>query len=223
MTESTEVVAVGNIDVAVMLPGQVSPTSFIPREDLSFEEWEKIGSAIMRVSGSAKWWLGDWLCFGERRYGEMYAQALSETEFKYQTLVNAASVSRRVAPERRLATLSWSHHDAVAKLPPDEQSEWLEKADAKRWNTTELRDALRPPDRPPDPPLQTAADAPPDVRKIEPGPEPREPAVPPDLVQPSVDVSADLEAWSRRRIGLVWQEQHHLELMAKVAKVLAGN
>jgi hypothetical protein len=36
-----------------------------------------------------KWWLGDWLNFGERKYGETYSQAIDTTGHSYQALANA--------------------------------------------------------------------------------------------------------------------------------------
>lgn len=47
------------------------------------------------------WWWGDALAFGERKYGEMYAQALQSSGYDYDTLVAATWVSSRVELLRR--------------------------------------------------------------------------------------------------------------------------
>jgi hypothetical protein len=44
--------------------------------------------------------------------------------------MNMAYVAGRFAPERRRAELSFSHHAEVAALAPDEQEEWLDRAQA---------------------------------------------------------------------------------------------
>jgi hypothetical protein len=198
----------------------MTAVSWVPPEGLTFEEWEQIGRGIMRLHGASKWWLGDWLLYGEGAYGEQYSQALSSTDYRYQTLVNAASVSRRVESYRRRENLSWSHHEVVAKCEPSEQVEWLRQAEEKDWTVHDLRDAIRPPPKVEVPP---PTEVPPEVKRIEPvlSVVTRD-TVPPDLVQPSVDVAGDLEAWSRRRIGLVWSEENHLTMLAMVGKVLAG-
>ncbi len=43
--------------------------------------------------------------------------------------------------------LSWSHYQAVAALDPVEADEWLDKAEAKRWNVAELRGMVHTPRR----------------------------------------------------------------------------
>jgi hypothetical protein len=52
-------------------------------------------------------------------------------------------VSERVPRSTRRASLSWSHHRAVAALPPAEQKTWLKTAADQRLSHAALRDALR--------------------------------------------------------------------------------
>jgi len=56
------------------------------------------------------WWIGDWLAFGERKYGEMYEKALEVTEKDYGVLRNAVSVAGKIEMSRRRDNLSWGHH-----------------------------------------------------------------------------------------------------------------
>jgi ParB family chromosome partitioning protein len=58
--------------------------------------------------------------------------------------MNLASVSRRVAPARRRASLGWSIHAEVAKLEPEQQVEWLDRAEREGLTVEELRGLLRP-------------------------------------------------------------------------------
>jgi putative SOS response-associated peptidase YedK len=39
---------------------------------------------------------------------------------------------------RRREVLSWSHHREVAALPPAEQDEWLDRAEAEKWDRNDL-------------------------------------------------------------------------------------
>jgi len=47
------------------------------------------------------WWVGDWLNYGEARYGEMYSQAIEITGYASQTLADAKWVASRIEPSRR--------------------------------------------------------------------------------------------------------------------------
>lgn len=38
------------------------------------------------IEGAVQWWVGDWLNFGERKYGEKYAQGMDATGYAYQTV-----------------------------------------------------------------------------------------------------------------------------------------
>lgn len=103
----------------------------------------EVGSTLRQIERSVMWWIGDWLNFGERKYGEAYAQAIDATEWPYQTLANAAYVANRVEFSRRRENLSWSHHAEVASLPPEEQSQWLEKAKSSSLSVMRLRDEVQ--------------------------------------------------------------------------------
>jgi hypothetical protein len=98
------------------LPGKVSRIGLQLPESLSFEQWENIGSTLHSVEGSIQWWIGDWLNYGEQRYGEKYSQALEVTDASYQTLAHAKSVASKFEFCRRRQNLSWSHHQEVASL-----------------------------------------------------------------------------------------------------------
>jgi hypothetical protein len=54
-----------------------------------------------------------------------------------------ASVARRVPIENRVASLSWSAHAVVARLPVDQQKRLLQEAERRGWTTDELRAKAR--------------------------------------------------------------------------------
>ncbi len=114
--------------------------------DPSVEEWAGIGQVLGLVGRACNWWVGDWLVYGEARYGEQYAQGMDATGLDYQTLTNRAWVSRAIAPERRQEHLTWSHHAEIATFIPEDakqQGEWLARAQKEGWPTRELRARLR--------------------------------------------------------------------------------
>lgn len=79
----------------------------------------------------ARWWVGDWLNYGEQRWGEMYAQAEVTTGWDYQRLRDAKWVANGVHLSVRKDNLSWSHHKEVAHLEPQEQAAWLNRAEVE--------------------------------------------------------------------------------------------
>ena len=131
---------------------QYAKTSLAIRKNLSFAEWEELGGILANIGKGWPWWVGDWVNYGETRWGEKYAQAI-DNGFDYGTVRNAAWVASRVDVSRRRDKLSWSHHQVVAPLKPREQTLWLDKAEANGWTRSELRDALRASQQLPTPPL----------------------------------------------------------------------
>lgn len=113
------------------------------RRGLCFDSWVGVGARIARISNASAWWLGDWLIYGERAYGQRYAEALDTTQLDYQTLRNYAWVARSFDPSRRRAGVSFGHHAELAAHPDAEQDLWLERAQRLAWSRNELRRQLR--------------------------------------------------------------------------------
>jgi hypothetical protein len=112
-------------------------------DGLPYQAWERIGLQVGVLVDSSAWWIGDWLLYGQRTYGDRYATAAAATGFTYQTLRNYAWVASRFAMSRRRDSLSFGHHAEVAALEEDEQEAWLRRADLRRWSRNELRRNVR--------------------------------------------------------------------------------
>jgi len=137
-------------NIPIYLDGKIfKPSGLCLSEETTFEQWEKIGQGLQAIDLRVKWWLGDWLAFGEVTYGEMYAQALAGSHYDYKTLCNVKWVSQKVEFSRRRENLSWSHHHEVAKLEPEKQVEFLEKAEKENLTRQQLREAINQADNPP--------------------------------------------------------------------------
>lgn len=119
--------------------GQWSKTGLDLPESLTFEDWVEVGDKLRTVEQSVMWWIGDWLRFGERRYGEMYAQAVELTGYSEQTLTNAKWVSSKYEISNRLENLPWAHHQIAAALPALERANVLFLAAENGWSQRDVR------------------------------------------------------------------------------------
>jgi phage N-6-adenine-methyltransferase len=128
--------------------GETTPISWQPKNPLSFDEWIAIGNTLQQVGASLNWWVGDWLNYGEQRWGEMYAQAEVTTGWDYQRLANAKWVASRVHFSLRQENLKFSHHAEVASLSPEEQAAWLNRAEYESWSVRRLREEIKGPQLP---------------------------------------------------------------------------
>lgn len=113
-----------------------------------FEVWLEACERLQSAGKSLQWWMGDALRFGERKYGEKYSQAL-DLDYELGALKNMVYVCGRLEKSRRRDFLSFSHHQEVAKLLPEEQDYWLDQAEPlegmerPRLSTRELRQAIK--------------------------------------------------------------------------------
>lgn len=124
---------------------RVSLTSvaWSPRSELGLADWIEQGRRLGVIGRGAAWWIGDWLCYGNERYGERYVRAARVTGYDVQTLMNMVYVASRIPVSRRREKLSWSHHADVAAFDGDRQEHWLAQAEAERWAVRDLRAQLR--------------------------------------------------------------------------------
>lgn len=121
----------------------VSPVAWKPQQGLEFAEWLHQGRRLGSIGRGVAWWIGDWVSYGNAKFGEKYSRAARVTGYDVQSLMNMAYVASRFELSRRKETLSWSHHAELAALDPDEQDRWLVFADERRLSVRGLRDELR--------------------------------------------------------------------------------
>ena len=128
---------------------EFTPTGLVVKGEPAFDVWQAVGQKLQQIEAAVQWWIGDWLNYGEQAFGEDFAQAVEETAYTDRSLANMKWVSARVDPSLRNDKLSHSHHVVVAPLPPDEQKEWLDKAEEEGMNVRQLRAAISRPQLPP--------------------------------------------------------------------------
>lgn len=124
-------------------PYTTSAVAWAPRRDLDTAEWAAAGRRLGAVGRCVQWFLGDWIAYGNARFGERYARASRITGYDPQTLMNMVYVASRFPASRRRENLSWSHHETLAALDREEQDHWLDRAEGCRWSVSDLRTALR--------------------------------------------------------------------------------
>jgi len=127
----------------LQIAGEISATSWTAPSNLSFEQWQEVGRKFQQVSGSVRWWVGDWLNEGELRYGETYTQAIEVTGNRLQYLKDCKWVAAAVEKSLREDVLSWTHHKYVAKLDRVAMVTLLSYAAEHELSSRELLDAVR--------------------------------------------------------------------------------
>ncbi|MGB2710977.1 MAG: LmbU family transcriptional regulator [Conexibacter sp.] len=121
----------------------LTDTAWIPGGDLQLAQWLDYGRRLGTLGRGVAWWIGDWLLYGNERYGEKYVRAARVTGYDVQSLMNMSYVASRFACDRRREKLSWSHHAELASLAPPDQDRWLDLAEAERLSVHSLRLEVR--------------------------------------------------------------------------------
>jgi hypothetical protein len=122
----------------------LSRTALVCPRELSEDDWKILGRTLGKLEGSIQWWIGDWWHHGYHLYGERIAVATTKEAFGYafQTLMNFGSVAGRVTTSRRREVLSFSHHEVIAKLTPEEQERYLDIAVSEKLSVETLRERI---------------------------------------------------------------------------------
>lgn len=122
---------------------RMTPVSWQPGHQISLSQWVSDGQRLGAIGRGVNWWLGDWLRFGNTKFGERYVRAARITGYDVQTLMNMVYVATRFESGRRHERLSWSHHAELAALDTEAQDEWLTRAEDERLSVRDLRAELR--------------------------------------------------------------------------------
>ena len=109
--------------------------------DATFETWSLAGLMLAKRHSGLHWLIGDWVGYGAERWADRWLQVASTIGIPHPTLAQAAAVASTFPPERRNASLSWSHHRAAANT--DEPDEWLARAAEAGWSARQLEEAIR--------------------------------------------------------------------------------
>ena len=112
----------------------------------TFDEAESALDFTLRAVKGSGFWMVDLIKYIESRedWGERRDALISaHTGLTDGTVSVYRSIGKSVPPENRVAGVPFGHHQAVASLEPEEQTEWLEKSKAEGWTQTELKGEIR--------------------------------------------------------------------------------
>jgi hypothetical protein len=117
-------------------------------EDTPLEENLRILDWTTTLSNHVGFMIGDVLNFGKHKFGEMYTVALNQTGRALSTLKGYAEAARRIPPEKRVASLSFTLHREILRLPDEKVESVLKQVGAKADKgeaptTSELRAKLK--------------------------------------------------------------------------------
>lgn len=134
------------------LPGALTETSFTMPPDTTLEEWAAAGATLDRIHKSWKFWLADWLNFGEDHWPEEYAQFMNVSDLPEQSINNIRSVARNIPQNMRHKELSFTAHAAVVPLVFKERAgeieggtamKVLDQAVVEQWPREYLRQVVK--------------------------------------------------------------------------------
>jgi hypothetical protein len=122
---------------------RLGAVTWTPTAELPYPDWVAAGRRIGAMARASNWWIGDWVRYGNERWGEKYLAASRMTGYDVHTLRNMAYVASRFDLSLRRDNLTWSHHALLAALGAQEQGHWLDKATAEHMSVADLRTELR--------------------------------------------------------------------------------
>jgi|SRR5580700_5512818 hypothetical protein len=122
---------------------ELTRVGWAPSVDMGLAEWSAVGRRFGEIGRCSQWWLGDWIHYGNAKFGERYSRAVRLTGYDVQSLMNMVYVASRFEIYRRRENLSWSHHATVAPLDISSQEYWLSRAVADKLSVADLRVELR--------------------------------------------------------------------------------
>ncbi len=113
----------------------------------TYEEWEEVGAVLAVMDRGIQFLVGDWISYGQEKYGELAAQAIDARSWRPETVRAYVWLAKSVPPANRMLDrgLSIKHHLAVAALPPSEQRLWLRRAlnEVDPWTVSRLTTAIK--------------------------------------------------------------------------------
>jgi hypothetical protein len=126
-------------------------TGLLTEGNPTYDEWAAAGQGILVLMKGLEFAVGDWLNYGEAKYGELAAQVVDARDWAPETVRVYRWVAAKVPPQNRMLGdgLKFAHHQAVAGLAPAKQRQWLEAAastdneDGKPWTSGRLKAALK--------------------------------------------------------------------------------
>jgi hypothetical protein len=112
---------------------------------ITWTQWKKLGETAGAMARGSLWAIGDWINFGEQRFGEKYTQALDVTGLAPERLRVIAWVASRFKPGRRRMEFSFEAHRELAPIKDDTEQDLIMDELAKQgiYQSQEIREWRR--------------------------------------------------------------------------------
>lgn len=128
-------------------PFKIGPFSFVDvnvttNRPPTIEDFEEAISQIAWMQRNMYWWIGRLIVMGERFHGDDVYQA-TDGSWSPDLLQRCIAIASKFPAKECNPRLSWSHHIAVAKLPPALRSIALQMAEEEGWTSTDLTKYVR--------------------------------------------------------------------------------
>jgi len=109
---------------------EATPKGLIVKGKPSFEACEALWETFLTVERTIQMCVGDAMRYFRERWGERADQIISHRTGWSLSTIRAYEWTAEKVPQgiRRLDVLDYSHHQAVARLPPRDQKKWLDRA-----------------------------------------------------------------------------------------------
>lgn len=112
-----------------------------------YDQCSDLGEALRVVEHAAQFSVGDFVNYVEDAFGEQASQIVDASNWSESTLKVYRWVCKQVPMTVRLPELSFSHHQVVADLSPEDQQSWLLRAsdgeDGHAWSVGRLRKQIK--------------------------------------------------------------------------------
>lgn len=111
------------------------------------EQWQNIGYKLKTMQKCIGWWIGDWERFGEKKGyytdSKVYDEIQEITGLDRGTLKNMKYVAEKIPSSCRHDELSFTHHQEVVSLEPEQQKQVLQKAVDEKLTVRETREEVK--------------------------------------------------------------------------------
>jgi site-specific DNA-methyltransferase (adenine-specific) len=118
-------------------------------ETVSITEWKELGQNLRQIEGCVQFWIGDWARFGDKKgftgkYTDpkVYDELEEITGLSRQTIKDYKYIAESTSSLRN-DDLSFNHHKEVAKLTPEKQELFLQKASEEKLSVRDLRNEIK--------------------------------------------------------------------------------
>ena len=117
---------------------RLTNTSLQVPESFTEEQCLAVVFQLQSMEKCVRWWIGDAIAAADKRHGAA-KKAAQLAGMSHGSARNCSSVSEKFEVSRRRDSLSWSHHQEVASLEPEDQEKFLDYAEQQKLSRQALR------------------------------------------------------------------------------------